>query len=361
MALIADIKFTRGRWSLETALELPAAGVCALYGPSGCGKTTMLRILAGLDRARADSRISLGGQCWQDRDTFLPAEQRAIGYVFQDGRLFPHLSAADNLAFAFERRSGEHGPAVDEVCQWLQIDDLLHRMPHQLSGGEQQRVAIARALVSAPQLLLLDEPLSGLDSDNRENAMVLLESLHRRLSIPVIYVSHQLDEVMRLADHVVLMRSGRIVAQGSIESMTTSLDSPLAQQSGAGSVIEGAIHSHDDHYGLSIVDIGEGTTLTLAQLTTDVDARVRLRIPAQAVSLSQAPARDSSVLNILPVRVERWQEQGNSHVMVELRLVGHNILARITRKSLARMQIKQGDLLYAQIKGVALLSDYGRD
>jgi molybdate transport system ATP-binding protein len=359
VALVADIQFQRDDWSLETQLRLPDTGVSALYGPSGCGKTSLLRIVAGLERAAAGSRVSLGDLCWQDHQTFIRPEQRGIGYVFQDGRLFPHLCVNDNLRFAFKRRFNENGPAIDKVCQWLNIAQLGARMPHQLSGGEQQRAAIARALVSAPQLLLLDEPLSGLDSDNRENTMALLEGLHRRLSMPVIYVSHQIDEVMRLADYVVLMDRGRIVGQGSIAQMTTSLDSPLMQQSGAGSVIEATVCRHDERYGLSDVDIGEGETLTLAQCNTAIGKLVRLRIPAQAVSLSVSAAADSSVLNILPVVVRGWHEQGTSHVMVQLSLGKHYILARITRKSLARMGLAEGDRIYAQIKGVALLSDYG--
>jgi molybdate transport system ATP-binding protein len=361
MALSIDVGFQRGDWSLRVQLELSASGVTAIYGPSGCGKTTLLRILAGLERAREGSSIRLNQHCWQDQRQFLLPEHRGIGYVFQDGRLFPHLKVVDNLKFAFHRRSGQHGAAIDEVCQWLQISDLLQRKPAQLSGGEQQRVAIARALLGAPRLLLLDEPLTGLDTDNREQAMALLENLHRRLDIPVIYVSHNLDEVMRLADYVVILNQGAVLTQGSIEALSTSLDSPLTQHAGSATVIHGVVLDHDLQYGLSRADIGDDRHLILKQTASTIGARVRLRIPADAVSLSKTPAADSSILNILPVRIDGWQTRGDSHVLMRLQLGQHSILASITRKSLARMELRTGDTVYAQIKGVALLSDYSRD
>ena len=360
MALVANIEFARQNWSLQIQLELPASGVSAIYGPSGCGKTTLLRIIAGLERSATNSRVSLNQQRWQNQQQFVPPEQRGVGYVFQDGRLFPHLRVIDNLNFAFKRRFTENGPTVAEVCTWLRINDLLDRKPQQLSGGEQQRVAIARALLSAPRLLLLDEPLNGLDMDNREQAMALLEALHRRLAIPVIYVSHNLDEVMRLADHVVVLKQGRVEAQGSIEMLSTSLDSPLTRHTGAASVIHGVISDHDDSYGLSQVAIDEQRHLILRQAQSAIGEPVRLRIPADAVSLSKTPASDSSILNILPAQIEGWQQRGSSHQLVRLKLGQHSILALITRKSLARLELRRGDTVYAQIKGVALLSDYSK-
>ena len=361
MTLVANINFARQDWSLQTRLELPARGVTAIYGPSGCGKTTLLRILAGLERAGNDSTISLNQQYWQHQQQFVAPEQRGIGYVFQDGRLFPHLRVLDNLKFAFLRRFNQQGPGIEEVCQWLHINDLLGRKPQQLSGGEQQRVAIARALLSAPQLLLLDEPLSGLDMDNREQAMTLLEALHRRLAIPVVYVSHNLDEVMRLADYVVLLKQGRVQTQGTIEALSTSLDSPLTQHIGTAAVIHGVISDHDEGYGLSRVAIDDDRFLVLKQTQSDIGAQVRLRIPAEAVSLSKTPATDSSILNILPVQVESWQQRGNCHALLRLKLGRHCILALITRKSLSRLALGPGDTVYAQIKGVALLSDYSKN
>lgn len=359
MALVAKVNLQRETWNLQADLQLPASGVCAIYGPSGCGKTSLLRLIAGLERGAPDNEIALGSTRWQQPGFHLPTEQRGVGYVFQDGRLFPHLNVAGNIAFAFQRRFNDQGPGPQQVMAWMGIDDLGERMPGELSGGEQQRVAIARALVSAPQLLLLDEPLSGLDSDNRENAMALLENLHRELSIPVLYVSHQIDEVMRLADHVITMQAGRITRQGSIAAMTSSLDSPLVQQNGAASVVVGEVSAHDTTYGLTDIAMGQNITLQIAACRAQPGTTVRLRIPASAVSLAASAATDSSVLNILRVTVVGWQELGNSHVMVQLALGEHRILSRITRKSLLRMQLATGQELYAQIKGVALLSDYG--
>lgn len=359
MALLAKISLQRQNWSLNANLALPDSGVSAIYGPSGCGKTSLLRLIAGLDQGSPDNEITLGSTQWQKPGFHLPAEQRAIGFVFQDGRLFPHLSVAGNIAFAHRRRFSEQGPGPDQVMAWMGIGDLGERMPGELSGGEQQRVAIARALVSAPQLLLLDEPLSGLDSANRERTMALLEKLHRQLSIPVLYVSHQIDEVMRLADHVILMQGGKVSGQGDIATMTTSLDSPLVQQNGAASVVVGEVRAHEEPYGLTEIALSRSIVLHIAACDARVGTKVRLRIPANAVSLAASAATDSSVLNILPVKILGWQELGNSHVMVQLALGEHRILSRITRKSLLRMALAPGQDLYAQVKGVALLSDYG--
>jgi molybdate transport system ATP-binding protein len=361
VSLLAAINFSRGDWQLQADLELPATGVSAIYGPSGCGKTTLLRILAGLERSGSNSTIHLNGECWQDGQQFVPADQRGVGYVFQDGRLFPHLSVRDNLLFAFTRRFASSGPTLPIVCEWLQISELLPRKPGQLSGGEQQRVAIARALLSAPKLLLLDEPLNGLDPANRDKAMALLEDLHRKLQIPMIYVSHNLEEVMRLADYVVLLQAGRVQTRGTIENLSSALDSPLTLHAGAASVIHGVIFDHDQQYGLSRASIGENVYLYLQRTHSPQGARVRLRIRADAVSLSKSAAGDSSILNILPAVIEGWQHRGDSHVLVQLTLGQHHILASITRKSLAHLGLRRGDTVFAQIKGVALLSDYDND
>ena len=358
MTLTASIHFRRKDWQLRAEFTLPGDGVSAIHGPSGCGKTTLLRILAGLDRGDPGTEIRLDNCCWQSRGRFLAAERRGIGYVFQDGRLFPHLSVAANLNYAWERRFANHGPGPDEVSRWLEIDPLQQRLPAQLSGGEKQRVAIARALLRAPRLLLLDEPLTGLDHDIREKAMALLEALHRRLPIPVLYVSHHRDEVQRLADHVLIMKQGRIEASGSIASLSSALDSPLTQYADAGSVVQGTITGIDEHYGLSTVTIGPGLSLQLQVSDAQPGSSVRLRIPATSVSLTRSRAQDSSVLNIVPAVVGPWRRQGASQVLVQLQLGEHRLLASITLKSLDALALQPGQAVFAQIKGVALLSDY---
>jgi molybdate transport system ATP-binding protein len=358
MTLDARIRYQRNDWSLHTDLTIASRGVSAIHGPSGCGKTTLLRIIAGLERGDPGTEISLAQHCWQADGHFVPAQQRDIGYVFQDGRLFPHLTVAGNLQYAYRRRCHEQGPPMAEVSHWLRIEHLQQRLPTQLSGGEQQRVAIARALLRAPRLLLLDEPLTGLDSDIRDKAMSLLEDLHRRLAIPVIYVSHHRDEVQRLADHVALMEHGRIVSTGSIATLSTALDSPLTQSADASSVLQGTVATIDHHYGLSTVDIGDQRQLLLQLTHAEPGSTVRLRVPATSVSLARSYAADSSILNILPAHVEQWREQGASQMLVRLTLGQHSLLASITRKSLVKLALKPGDPVYAQIKGVALLSDY---
>ena len=358
MALRANIRFRRDSWVLEAALDTPRSGVTAIYGPSGCGKTTLLRILAGLERGAEGTTICFGDQQWQRDGFVLAPERRGIGYVFQEGRLFPHLRVIGNLDYASRRRFRRRGPGIDEVCDWLQIQSLLQRWPGQLSGGEQQRVAIARALLNAPQLLLLDEPLTGLDADIREKAMGVLEALHRKLAIPVIIVSHDLDEVMRLADNVLLLRDGKVAGADTIEALTTSLDSPLSGSAEASAVLQGVVAEQDPEFGLCSVDIGGGLQLVMAQTSTHIGAAVRLRIPAKSVSLSRSKATDTSILNILPARIENWRERGKTHVLVRLLIGTHRILALITRRSLTKMALTPGEDVFAQIKGVALLSDY---
>ena len=358
MALSATVTYRRERWTLSATLHTPPTGITAVFGPSGCGKTTLLRVLAGLERGGAHTDIRFGTDCWQDPHRWVPPERRGIGYVFQDARLFPHLRVIDNLRFAGRRRFDADGPDLEQVSHWLQIDELAQRWPAELSGGEQQRVAIARALIRAPRLLLLDEPLTGLDLDSRQSVMGLLESLHRRVALPIIYVSHHLEEVMRLADRVVLMRDGRVQHVGGIEQLSTALDSPLSRQPGAGAVLAGVIAEQDHEFGLSAVDIGDNMRLLLGATPTPVGTPVRLRIPAHSVSLSRSRAADSSILNILPVRIEDWQEQNTTHAMLRLALGRHFLLALITRRSMAHLALQRGETLYAQIKGVALLSDF---
>jgi molybdate transport system ATP-binding protein len=311
-----------------------------------------------LERGDSGTEIHMGQDCWQSGARFLPPERRGIGYVFQDGRLFPHLSVAGNLLYAYRRRFQAAGPGLAEVNRWLHIDHLQQRLPAQLSGGEQQRVAIARALLSAPRLLLLDEPLTGLDSDIREKAMGLLEALHHRLAMPVIYVSHHRDEVQRLADHVLIMQEGHITSSGHIATLSSALDSPLTQYADASSVLHGTISQIDHHYGLSTVTIAPGLQLILQLANALPGTSVRLRIPANSVSLARSCAQDSSIVNILPAVVGHWREHGPSLVLVQLHVGPHALLASITRQSLDKLALKSGERIFAQIKGVALLSDY---
>ncbi len=236
-----------GSFALNVAFELPTPGLVALFGPSGCGKTTVVNVIAGLLAPDA-GEVALGETVLLDtgRGIDIPAEQRRIGYVFQDARLFPHLNVASNLKFALRRASGPRYARLDEAVSLLDLGKLMARRVHRLSGGERQRVAIGRALLSQPRLLLLDEPLAALDQERREEVLPYLESLRDRLAIPMVYVSHQFDEVLRLATHIVLMQSGTVVAQGGIGAM--SLDARLRSIIGpdaVGAILDGVVLGED--------------------------------------------------------------------------------------------------------------------
>src|SRR5918912_425364 len=220
-------KGTLGRFVLDASFAVPATGVTALFGPSGCGKTTVLRAVAGLQRL-AEGYCAVDGDVWQDGRSFRPTHRRPIGYVFQEASLFPHLSVRRNLLYGAPRAGGPAEIGFDEVTDLLGLSRLLDRSPRNLSGGERQRVAIGRALLSSPRLLLMDEPLSALDRPTKDEILPFLERLHDRLSLPVLYVSHDMAEIERLADHLVLMRAGRVVAAGPLGDLQSDPSLPLA-------------------------------------------------------------------------------------------------------------------------------------
>ena len=249
----AAFKGMLGKFSLDAGFTAPAKGVTALFGPSGCGKTTVLRCIAGLQRL-ADGLCVVGGDVWQDRDgAFLPTYRRPLGYVFQEASLFPHLSVRRNLLFGAPRRDGGvgHGRiAFDEVVELLGVKALLDRSPAKLSGGERQRVAIGRALLSQPKLLLMDEPLSALDRATKDEIMPFLERLRDRLALPIVYITHSIAEVERLADHIVLMEKGRVIGAGPLDDLQSDPALPLAVARDAAVTLDGVIEARDDAYGL---------------------------------------------------------------------------------------------------------------
>lgn len=356
------LRLARRDFTLDVNLPLPMQGVTALFGPSGCGKTTLLRALAGLERAAG--RVALGDEVWQDDDAsgrFVPPHQRALGYVIQESALFPHLDVAANLAYG-RRRAGADGARVDlpALVDLLGIGALMHRRPATLSGGERQRVAIARALATGPRLLLMDEPLAALDAPRKADILPYLERLSRTLALPVVYVTHAIDEVARLADHLVLLDAGRVRAAGPLHALLARPDLAWAGPDEAGVVIEAEVVAHDEVYGLSQVRFAGGS-LWLGRVPRDLGAPVRVRVPARDVSLvAECPAR-TSILNVLPVVVTSVHAQGQT-ATVQLRCgpatdqnVTSPLLARVTRRSADALQLHAGQPLFAQIKGVSLM------
>jgi molybdate transport system ATP-binding protein len=352
----ATLRLTRPDFQLDVALALPERGVSALFGPSGCGKTTVLRALAGLERATG--RVALGGEVWQDDASgrWLPTHQRPLGYVIQEAALFPHLSVQDNLAYG-RRRSGPaaSGFALDAVVELLGIAPLLQRRPATLSGGERQRVAIARALATAPRLLLMDEPLAALDAQRKAEILPYLERLHRTLAMPIVYVTHSMDEVARLADHLVLLDNGRVRAAGPLAELLARPELPLGRPDDAGVVIQATVAEHDRAYGLMRIGF-EGGALWVGEGAAVPGDPVRARVLARDVSVTRQHPVETSVINLLPVQLESLRPDGHT-VLLSLRIAGGptRLLARVTRRSSEALALQPGDALFAQVKGVALM------
>jgi molybdate transport system ATP-binding protein len=341
-------------FNLDLELSLGSEGIIALYGPSGSGKTTLLRSIAGLLKTVRGS-VKFNGQTWQSESEFLPTHRRRLGFVFQEPSLFEHLSVKDNIGYGFKRLPDQRRViAPEHAIDALRLQNLLDRDPHTLSGGERQRVAIARAICSNPQLLLMDEPLSALDRGSKEEILPMITSLHQQFAIPIIYVSHALDEVARLADHLVLMDHGRVHAYGDIQSMLTELDLSLAQNPDAESLINAVVTEHDDEFELTYLETKLGRFSVLRR-SLAVGENVRILIAARDVSITLEPQTGTSILNIFSAQVEQIEMAGAAQVNVKLNSNGVPVLARLTKKSAAMMSLRIGDSVYLQAKSVAIL------
>ena len=354
----------REAFTLNVDLTLTGSGVTALFGPSGSGKTTCLRVIAGLEysRAKLDSNsvanfVSVNGEIWQDdaNDVFLPTHQRALGFVFQEASLFPHLSVAQNLAYGQIRVPlAQRRVSLERAIELLGIGPLLARSPETLSGGERQRVAIARALATSPRLLLMDEPLAALDAKRKAEIFPYLEALHRELHLPVLYVSHAIDEVSRLADRLVLIEAGQVVATGETAALLTRLELALTQGDGAGAIIAATVVSHDPRYVVTLARFSGGDLYIPQQQHAKVGDPVRIRVQARDVSLTLEKQTGTSIQNILPVRIDAMASDGPGQVMVRLDAAGTSLLARVTARSADSLKLEIGLQLFAQVKGVAI-------
>jgi molybdate transport system ATP-binding protein len=342
---------------LDARFELPAGRVSALWGPSGSGKSTCLRLLAGLERGAGEVHVL--GECWQDdsRGVFVPVHRRSVGCVFQEHALFAHLTVGGNLHYGRARSRGPARIDRDHVVRVLGLAPLLGRSPRGLSGGERQRVAIAQALLAQPKLLLLDEPLAALDGARKAELIEYLERLRAELSIPMVFVSHAIDEVARLADHVVVLDAGQVVGSGPIGETLARLDLPTARLDDAGAIIDAKVVSHDARHGLTQIAF-DGGTLWVGGVDRPIGAPVRARALARDVSLALEAPGPSSILNVLPARVVEVRESGPHVVTVRLAVGegGVALLARITRRSQDALGIRAGLDVHAQIKSVALFA-----
>jgi molybdate transport system ATP-binding protein len=351
----ASFKMQLESFTLDAEFTAPATGVTALFGPSGSGKTTLLRCIAGLERAAG--LLQVNGVIWQDEKTFVPVHQRPLGYVFQEASLFPHLSVRANLEYGLQRIAlAERKVSLEQVVEWLGLSRLIDRNnPAQLSGGERQRVAIGRALLTSPRILLMDEPLSALDSISKQEILPYLERLHRELNIPVLYVSHAMDEVARLADHLVLLEKGKVIASGALHETLARLDLPTAHFDDAGAVIESTVAQHDETYHLSRLDF-PGGHLWVGQVRQPLASTVRAHVLARDVSIATQQPQGSSINNILAAHIAEIHDEGADKVIVRLTIGESMLLSRITRRSRDHLDLRVGMEVFAQVKSVALMA-----
>lgn len=351
----ASFKLTRQSFVLDVAFNIPTRGVTALFGSSGSGKTTLLRCIAGLEKPD-QGYFAIGDHVWQKGQFSLPTHQRALGYVFQDSNLFSHLTVEKNLHYGLKRIAPSARKILyDDAIRLLGIHQLTDRYPAELSGGQRQRVAIARALLTSPDLLLMDEPLASLDIKSRSEILPYLEKLHLELKIPIIYVSHSPDEVVRIADHMVLMDHGKVLEEGPINELLTRTDLPLAHLDESCAVVEGVVKEHDSHYHLTYLDI-KGGQVAVSFRDLPIGHRVRVRILARDVSLALQPGQKSSITNVFPVRIESIIPASDpAKVLVKLDMGGEHLLSQITHRSVDILNLEVDQTIYAQVKSVALM------
>jgi molybdate transport system ATP-binding protein len=335
-------------FTVATSFQAPVPGITVLFGPSGAGKSTVLAAMAGLLKPN-HLDIELNGEKLQR----IPPHQRRIGMVFQDGRLFPHMTVKENLLYGL-KRAAQVKIYVDETLALLGLENLLARRPATLSGGERQRVAIGRALLAQPRLLLMDEPLASLDTPRRAEIMPYLTRLRDTLRLPIVYVTHAYDEMQQLADHVVLMEAGRVLAAGPLADMAARVDLPLAARDDAAGVLNGYLHSHEPERRLSSIACG-GQIILVPQQNIEPRMPVRLRIPAREVILALDAPREISVNNVVPATVCAIGRDEAAHAaLVEIDIGGGILLARITLDAAERLRLRPGSRVLAFIKSVSV-------
>ena len=354
MTLAVDIRHRLGAFQLDARFEAEG-GLIALFGRSGSGKTSIVNIIAGLVRPD-HARVMIDGTALVDTEAgiFVPRHRRRIGYVFQEGRLFPHLTVRQNLLYGhwFAPR-GKGGAKLERVVDLLGIGALLGRRPGRLSGGEKQRVAIGRALLADPRLLLMDEPLASLDEQRKGEILPYIERLRDRSKIPIVYVSHSVAEVARLATTLVLMSEGKVAAVGPTADVMQRLDLfPLTGRAEAGAVVEATVERHDDAAGLTELGSRAGRW-RLHRIDAPVGARLRLRVRARDVILAKVPPMDISALNVLPGVIADIGSREGPIVEVRVDCNGEALIARLTRFSANELGLAPGVPIFAVVKGVA--------
>jgi len=343
-------------FTYDFKLSLAYEGITAIYGSSGEGKTTFLRLISGLQRPH-QGRLIFNGRVWQDEQTFLKTENRGIGYVFQESRLFNALTIEANILYGlggkWKKLASETQALVTEVCQQLGVSEWLNRYPEQLSGGQQQRVALARALVCRPQLLLLDEPFSSLGEQGKLSLLHFVASFTRKHQIPCLFVSHSRFEIEALASYAVLLKQGKIIAQGEVAELVTRLDLGLSHEEQSTSLLKATVRTHDHEFSLTELCLGN-QIVWVQQIDAAIDQAVSLRIFSKDVIVSTLEPVESSVLNHLIGMVSEVELTQASRVLLVITIDEQKVLARITRKSLINLGIKIDQKVYIQFKSVGL-------
>lgn len=347
-----DFSQTLGSLELQVSQTLPAQGITAIFGLSGAGKTSLINAIGGLTQPDS-GRITLNGRILSDKQNniFLPPEKRRVGYVFQDARLFPHYRVKGNLQYGM---APSMRGQFDNIVRLLGIAPLLDRFPLTLSGGEKQRVAIGRALLTAPEILLMDEPLAALDIPRKRELMPYLERLAQEVSIPILYVTHSLDEILRLAEKVLVLDGGKVLAMGTLEDVWASnVMRPWLPKEEQSSVLNVSVLEHHPRYEMTALAIGD-QRLWISKVEEVPGTALRIRVNSTDVSLVLQPtANNSSIRNILPAKVLECLDLGNQ-VEVKLAMADHIIWARISPWARDELMIRAGQWLYAQIKSVSV-------
>jgi molybdate transport system ATP-binding protein len=347
-----DFSQQLGDLNLQVSQILPAQGITAIFGLSGAGKTSLINAIGGLTKPDS-GHISLNGRMLSDAENkiFLPPEKRRIGYVFQDARLFPHYRVKGNLQYGM---AASMRGKFDSIVRLLGIEPLLDRFPLTLSGGEKQRVAIGRALLTAPEILLMDEPLAALDLPRKRELMPYLEKLAKEVSIPILYVTHSLDEILRLADKVLVLDNGNVLAMGDLETVWASnILRPWLPREEQSSVLNVSVLEHHQRYEMTALAIGD-QRLWISKVDAPEGTPIRVRVNAADVSLVLQPtANNSSIRNVLPAKVLECLDIG-AQVEVKLAMADHILWARITPWARDELMVRPGQWLYAQIKSVSL-------
>lgn len=356
MTISVDIRHPFPGFELETRFDIGGSGITAIFGPSGSGKSTVINAIAGLLSPRA-GRIAFNGETVFNsaEGIFVPSRKRRVGYVFQDARLFPHMNVRRNLDFGARRTKTPHPKAeADRIVEMLAIGHLLDRYPATLSGGERQRVAIGRALLGNPRILLLDEPMAALDQGRKAEIMPYLERIRDEATVPVVYVSHSLDEVTRLADDMVLLNAGKIAATGTVFDITSRLDLfPLTGRFEAGTVIDCAVKEQDGRDHLSLLTF-EGGDIWVPEVAARVGERIRMRIRARDIIIALDEPKGLSANNTVAGTISDIRLDEGPFLDVLIDCGGVKLIARITHRSRNRLDLRTGQKVYALIKSVSV-------